>query len=275
MKPATHILTDATPALHYLAYNDEAAASGRPALIFLHGVTSHAHYWDSLAPYFTDAYAVYSLDWRGHGDSGQTEAYDRIEDYVSDLKRLMAALDPTEVALVGHSMGGYAALVYATEGDPRLKKIVVADVKIDLTPQEREAFERAAAKAAPRFATQDELANRFIGTLRDSTADKSLLAEIGRLGSRQNEDGTFSHKYDRAVMRFPRPEPFRYAPNVKIPALVVNGAQSEMVPGPDAAKLAAAIPNAQHVEIPGAGHHCFLDRSAEFSRVVREFLERG
>jgi len=277
MSIINHRLDEAVPALHYLEYSSKAGKTPAMSLIFLHGVTSHAHYWDWLVTNFNfnQDYAVYALDWRGHGDSGQVDSYTQIEDYVSDLQRLLAKLNPPQFVLVGHSLGSYAALVYANSGDPRLRKMVVCDVSTGLTPQERESFQRAAARPQPRFASLEELAARFIAVLPDSTADPVRLAEIARLGARQNEDGTFSFKYDRRTLNMPPPDPIRYAPGVKVPALVINGELSQLVSGAEMARLAAALPRGRHLEISGAGHHVFLDRPDAFAQAVREFLQEG
>jgi pimeloyl-ACP methyl ester carboxylesterase len=265
-----YILTDLEPNLHYLAYSE---SPGRPTLVFLHGVTSHAHYWDHLAPDFTGDFAVYALDWRGHGDSAYGDSYNKVEDYVSDLRRLLARLNPSRLVLVGHSLGGYVALSYAaTNPDPALSAIVACDVKLAITPQEREAMARASLKPQPRFGNLEELENRFVGTLRDSTADRGLLAEIARKGARQNEDGSYSYKYDRKVLDFPEPQPLKVAAEVNVPVLVINGGSSEVVPTTEAQQLADAAPKGRHIEIAEAGHHVFLDKPQEFSRTVREFL---
>src|ERR1700712_4520857 len=101
--------------LHYIDYNNvqevnsdlsrifnfEEAAPDRPAIILLPGLTNHAHYWDEIAPFFSENYAVYALDWRGHGDSAATDSYG-YADYAADLSRLVSFLAPTKCFLVGH-----------------------------------------------------------------------------------------------------------------------------------------------------------------------------
>lgn len=267
-----HTLNEASPVLHYLSYSDKPLATSHPALIFLHGVTSHAHYWDDIGPGFSREYASFALDWRGHGDSGQAPRYNHIEDYLEDLQRLVATLNPLRFSLVGHSLGGFVALAYAALAEPRLEKLVICDVKTGLTAEESEGFKRAMAKPASRFATLEELENRFRSTLRDSSASSALLNRLARQGGMLNEDGTYSFKYDRRVLDFPAPDLWRYTPKVDLPVLVINGANSQMMPSAEATRLTAALPQARHVEIAEAGHHVFLDQPNEFSQSVRQFL---
>lgn len=269
MAITSHKLRETEPVLHYLSHGE---AEDKPTLIFLHGVTSHAHYWDDIASAFAADYAVYALDWRGHGDSAHDADYNQLEYYLDDLRRLVAALAPTNLTLVGHSLGGFVALGYAAEAPTSLVKVVVCDIKPSLNDEERESLLRSASKPAPRFASLDELTTRFVAILHDNSADPALLARLARQGARPNEDGTYSFKYDRQALAFPPPESWRYAPQITLPVLVINGAQSHMVPGEAAAHLAASLPNGQHSEIAQAGHHVFLDQPAEFIQVVRNFL---
>jgi|GEM_PF-2188569 len=74
-------------------------------------MTCHAHYWDDIASAFTDKYAVYALDWRGQGDSAAATSYG-YSDYLDDLSRLLNQLNPADLILVGHSVGGKKSVVY-------------------------------------------------------------------------------------------------------------------------------------------------------------------
>ncbi len=269
-----HYLTETEPTLHYLSQSRSSENAARPALILLHGAASHAYYWQYFMPDFADDYDMYALDLRGHGDSAYAARYDAIEDYVADLGRLVAAINPSRFSLVGHSLGGFVAMAYAvTRSDARLDKVVICEIKSDMNAEERQGMQRAAARPQPQFASLEELSARFIATLKDSTADHALLTELAHLGSRQNENGTYSFKYDRRALDFPRPEPERYAAMLKLPTLVINGQQSQMVSGADAARQTAALLHGRQHEIANAGHHAFLDQTAEFSRAVRQFLD--
>jgi len=57
--------------LHGLDYGGR----GRPPLLFLHGGSAHAHWWDFVAPAFTEHFHVMALDQRGHGDSQWTREW--------------------------------------------------------------------------------------------------------------------------------------------------------------------------------------------------------
>src|SRR5712692_7589577 len=75
--------------LHYL----EWGGAGRPPLLFLHGGSAHAHWFDAVAPAFADRHHVVSLDQRGHGESewARPAAY-ATEEFAGDLQGFMDAL---------------------------------------------------------------------------------------------------------------------------------------------------------------------------------------
>lgn len=65
--PGSYFADDHGTRIHYLAWN--AHETHKPTLLFAHGFRGHAHWWDFIAPYFTDRFRVAALDFAGMGDS--------------------------------------------------------------------------------------------------------------------------------------------------------------------------------------------------------------
>src|SRR6185295_2351622 len=110
--------------LHLLEWGDTG-----PVVLLLHGFLEHAHAWDWVAPELAAAgHHVFALDFRGHGDSGRVGAggYYHFADYTADLAFLVRALGG-RAALVGHSMGASAALIYAGTEPERVSALVAVD----------------------------------------------------------------------------------------------------------------------------------------------------
>src|SRR4029079_18573470 len=144
--------------LHYLDYG----TPGRTPMLCLHGGAAHAHWFDFVAPGFTSNYHVRALDQRGHGDSAwvQPPAY-TYEDYASDLAEVVERFDLRDFVLVGHSMGGMVALVYAAAHPGRVGRLVVVDTTMRM-PEERLAAMREVGNRQSRgHATLDEFVARF------------------------------------------------------------------------------------------------------------------
>ncbi|MFN8641176.1 MAG: alpha/beta hydrolase [Candidatus Binatia bacterium] len=99
---------------------------GERVVLLLHGFLEHAHVWELVGPRLAAAgLHVYALDWRGHGDSEWIGAggYYHFADYVADLDAVVRQLGG-RAALVAHSMGGNAALLYAGTAPSRVTRLV-------------------------------------------------------------------------------------------------------------------------------------------------------
>lgn len=107
--------------LSYLVWGDEE----KPPLILIHGTRDHARSWDRVAARLVDRYCVYAPDLRGHGDSawaigGQYS----IIDYVLDLHALAEAIGRGPYTVIGHSLGGSVALLYAGTFPEHVSRLV-------------------------------------------------------------------------------------------------------------------------------------------------------
>lgn len=111
--------------LHYVSWGRDDA----PAVVMLHGLRSYAQTWADAAHALTDRYRVVALDQRGRGASDwdpRREYYAAA--YVRDLDALVRALGLRRFVLVGHSMGGANAFVYAGRDPERLAGLVIEDM---------------------------------------------------------------------------------------------------------------------------------------------------
>ena len=110
--------------LHYLDYG----TAGLPPMLCIHGGGAHAHWFDFVAPGFTDKYHVRALDLRGHGESAWSVDGDySFERFSADIAEVAEQLDLRDFVLVGHSRGGMISMMYAASRPPRLGKLVVVD----------------------------------------------------------------------------------------------------------------------------------------------------
>jgi len=113
--------------LHYLEWDNP----GRPVLLLLHGLTSHAHSWDHCAATLHGAgYRLIALDQRGHGESdwAPAGAY-ALEDHFVDLCAVIDMIAAGTVTIVGHSMGGRNALFYAACHPERLSRLILIEAR--------------------------------------------------------------------------------------------------------------------------------------------------
>src|SRR5258708_18173524 len=88
--------------LHYLEWGE----TGNPDLLLVHGWTSFASSWSTVAEYFRGRFHIGAPDLRGHGESDKPQTGYRLRDFTEDVRRLIKNLDLRKPAYVGHSWGG-------------------------------------------------------------------------------------------------------------------------------------------------------------------------
>lgn len=253
--------------LHYLEWGDPTA----PALVLLHGGAAHAHWWDHLAPLLAERDHVVALDLHGHRDSGWVvpPAYE-IEDYVGDLERVLTALHLDSPVLLGHSLGGFIALTYATRHATTLRGLIVVDMGFRLRGSRTMRFPRN--MPSPHYENEEAVLRRFQLFPGETVATPSLLHHIARTSVRPRETGGLTLKFDRATMgRSPR-DLSALLETITCPTLLLRGSDSQHLTATTMAEVVTRCPHARGVEIPGAGHQVFLDNPPAFLSAVRDFL---
>ena len=93
-------------------YTDQGAG---PAIVLLHGFTESHAIWDEFVAPLADAFRVVTIDLPGHGQSGMLGEVHTMDDMAGAIKAVLDHLMIGECVLIGHSMGGYAALAFARQ----------------------------------------------------------------------------------------------------------------------------------------------------------------
>ncbi|MFV2089173.1 MAG: alpha/beta fold hydrolase [Pseudomonadales bacterium] len=209
-KPTSHSYYSQRLRLHYLDWGNPQA----PHMLLVHGVHDHCHTWDWFASEFADDYHIVALDLRGHGDSEwvRGSSYHHV-DYVYDIAQLVRQAELEPAVVVGHSMGGTLAALYAGLYPEQVSKLVLlegiglwtGDLE-DSSPAERirvwiDNTRQLAGRLPKRYPTLESALAR----MRDANAhlNDEQVRHLTAHGSNQNEDGTFSWKYDNYTHAFP------------------------------------------------------------------------
>ena len=284
--PASHSYFSHRLRLHYVDWGNE----GAPPLVLVHGGRDHCRNWDWVAARLRDRYHVIAPDLRGHGDSewavGSSYA---LSEYVYDLAQLIHQTGVAPVPIIGHSLGGMIALRYAGVYPDNVSRLVA----IEGLGGTREMHAKAAAKPPnERLGKWIDLTRGLSGRLprrydsledayrRMENENPHLTAEQARHltvhGANQNEDGTFSWKFDNYVRIFPAydlPEDQVHAlwARIACPTLLVRGTESWAEDPRDDGR-AEHFRNAQVLNIDGAGHWAHHDQTDVCMAALDEFL---
>jgi esterase len=109
-----------------VALHCETIGSGSPVLV-LHGLFGAARNWLTIARRLADAHTFHLVDLRNHGRSPHTDSMTYL-DMVDDVRALVDALGLHSFALVGHSMGGKAAMTMALNDAAGINKLIAIDI---------------------------------------------------------------------------------------------------------------------------------------------------
>src|SRR5437867_1758640 len=108
-----------------LAYDE--AGSGRPPLVFVHGIACNRRFLDRQVRHFASAHRVLDVDLRGHGESDAPVQPYTMRLFAEDLAWTCARLGIERPVVIGHSLGGLVALELACADPGRVSAVVLID----------------------------------------------------------------------------------------------------------------------------------------------------
>lgn len=249
---------------------------GAQALVLLHGFTGHARSWDTFAEAMQENYRVLALDQRGHGDSEWATDY-APERMVEDVDAFVKALGLKQFALLGLSMGGRNAMMYAPQFPEEVERLVIVDIGPEVAGT-GSARIRAGVQARDMFDDPEEaIAQMRKGNPR---APDDAIRHRGMHNLKQTADGKWTWKYD-AILRSPdRPLPrpdagqmWTQIRQIACPVLLIRGAESDVLSPEMADRMVQEIPDCRLVIVQESGHSVPLDNPPGFREAVRGFLK--
>jgi pimeloyl-ACP methyl ester carboxylesterase len=263
---------------------DAAGPLDGPPVLLLHGGGQTRHSWHrALQTLGAQGWRAIALDARGHGDSGWASDGDYgVDRMCDDLRSVIQTLDENPV-LVGASMGGNTALVAQSE----MPGLARALVLVDVVPQlETEGVQRIIdfMTASPNgFATLDEAADAVAAYNPSRPRPHDLQGLTKNL--RQRDDGRWRWHWDPRFMVADAPQRNARireihqrmalaAARVRVPVLLVRGAQSDVVSAEGVEAFRRLMPQLETAEVQNAGHMVAGDSNDHFNTAILGFLRR-
>lgn len=172
----------------YEVYGD--AASAAFAVVLVHGWAGNRTYWDHQVAHLREHYQVVTLDLGGHGASGVGRADWTLSAFGDDVIAVIEEVAAPRIALVGHSMGGDAAVHAARRLGDRVAGIVWVDVLRSLGDEPVSPPEVVDAFVAPFREDFVAAVDRFARSLFPAAADPALVDRIAADMAAVRQDAT-------------------------------------------------------------------------------------
>jgi pimeloyl-ACP methyl ester carboxylesterase len=246
-----------------------ATPTGAPPLVIAHGLYGSGRNWGVIARRLADIRDVIAVDMRNHGESPRfpTQSY---PDMAADLAEVILGLG-SETDLLGHSMGGKAAMQLALSHTAPVRRLIVADIAPVAYGHDQSHHARAMRALDLTGVTTRGEADRRLSALIDDAGLRAfflqsldlkapggprwrlnldvLEAEMGKITGWPGTEGQFGG-----------------------PTLFLTGAESQYVRPEHREAIRALFPKARFARLPGAGHWLHADKPREFEETVRVFL---
>lgn len=259
---------------------NRGTSDGRPSILMLHGGGQNRFSWKNTGQILADeGFHVVALDSRGHGDSDRAPNADYdVETLTSDVMRVLDAIG-RPVILIGASMGGLTGILVADRaGADRVTRLVLVDVVPRFEKTGSARIRDFMFSGLHGFDSLEQAADAVAAYLPHRPKPRSAEGLKKNLRLR---DGRWYWHWDPAFMTKPgddpqlRTEKFEHAAaSLSIPVLLIRGKLSDVVSLEGVRHFLASVPNAEFVELSGAGHTAAGDDNDAFSDVVVGFAKR-
>lgn len=244
---------------------------GKPLLI-LHGFLGMSDNWKTLGNQFAEeGFEVHLIDQRNHGRSPHSEDFS-YELMADDLNEYCQQHNLQKINLLGHSMGGKAAMLSATLFPELIEKLIVVDISPKYyAPHHQDILEGLS------FLNQQKLTSR-------KTADEELSAYVPEISVRQFLlKNLYWKEKEKLALRLNLKSLIQHIENISEPlpkentfsgkTLFIKGEKSDYLLKSDREDIQKQFSNTAFVSVKNAGHWVHAEAREEFFEIVLKFLK--
>lgn len=241
--------------------------SEKPPLLIAHGLFGSARNWGVISKRLSDTRQVVAVDMRNHGDSDWFASH-TYADMAGDLARVTDELG-APVDLLGHSMGGKAAMVLATEYPDKVNRLIVADIAPTAYGHTQIHLALAMQALDPAAVSNRAEADALLAkTIPEKGVRAFLLQSLDIRGKNWKLNLDVLANEMENILGFPRLDG-----HFDGPTLFLSGSESDYVRPEHRPETKRLFPAARFAKIPGAGHWIHAEKPREFEAAVRAFLD--
>ncbi len=251
--------------LHYRTLGE-----GQPVII-LHGIFGTSDNWQTFGKQLATDYQIFLIDQRNHGLSPHSDTFD-YPAMAEDIHEFIQQHQLDNPIIIGHSMGGKAAMFYAVTHPNELAKLIVVDIAPRQYPVHHQHILNAMSGVDLVSATsRKDIEDQLKPHLPDFGVRQFLMKNLKR-----EDNNSFSWKLNLPVIQ-ENIENVGVAVDttvtVKKPTLFVRGAKSDYIRTEDKALIQAIFPQATVVTVENAGHWVHAEQPKALYKVLIEFLQ--
>jgi 3-oxoadipate enol-lactonase len=254
------VLTNAGTSLGY----EEAGGGDSTPIVFLHGVGSDKSAWRPQLKYFGRERRALAFDYPGYGDSDVAPEGTTRDDYAAAILSAMRELGVERAHICGLSLGGVIAIALYHAAPERCASLILADT-FAVHPEGQAIFDRS--RAALETMTLRQMAESRADVLFAQPVDPALRNEVidtmGRI-----DPAAYLIGAEAVWLADQR----KRAEAIRVPTLVLCGAEDNVAPPALAAELARLVPDARREVIEHAGHLSNLEQPDAFNGLVGDFI---
>jgi pimeloyl-ACP methyl ester carboxylesterase len=255
----------------------EEKGRGMP-IVFLHGWVGCSWHFSNQIDYFSKAYRVFAFDHKGHGKSDRPQdATYTLPEFAEELDEALDKLIGDEkFVLVGHSMGGFISLIYATT--PNFQKRLKGLVLMSTSPKFKN----------PSFDEFIDLIKKGEMTIVDRTLVESIFIPACFNGKYIETHSDVIREFTEQVMKNSEYVASRTVvyfvdhydvedklERINVPTLVLAGDEDAMISPEEAKLMHEKIKNSElKIFSPKIGHMIQFEASEDYNKVVDEFLKK-
>lgn len=256
---------------HSIHYRVNELQSGRPTLVFIHGLSGSSSAWKNYEEKFEKKYNILTFDLRGHGKSEKLGKYRdyEIKHFVEDVHKLVRHLNIENFVLISHSFGTFIALEFLVEYQNEVASAVFLSPGFSVHKRKLARLIQPLLWLSYFFAFipfSSRSGGHIDYTRYQNTGDwniRRMIADIRNTSLRVYLYCTKqSYSFDRED----------FLNQIKIPVLIVHGKDDTIVPVENAIVMAEKIKNSRLIIIPGADHILVLNNEAEVSKAIEDFV---
>ena len=238
----------------------------QPPILIAHGLFGSARNWGVIAKRLSASRRVVCIDMRNHGQSPWTDSHS-YPDLASDLAEVVQEIGG-HADVIGHSMGGKAAMVFALTHPDRVRRLLVADIApVPYSHSQQSMIAAMRSIDLSRVDTRGDADRQMAESVDDPSVRAFLLQslDVKARGWRLNLD--VLEKDMDLIVGFPE-----VSGQFDGPTLFLSGALSDYVLPEHRATIKAFFPKARHAKIPQAGHWLHAEKPREFEASAQAFL---